>query len=172
MHAVPEPNISSRRFSASNCFTSAIVITRSITSISFCDLISSIKDCLVTPEPSLRSPEPPCQALTYFGSASNDTGLKPVLKYGPTGPVTTNSIDLVVGDTPKASSVAIIVGRIYILQEHNEKLWRMDVNKMDEREQFVVFASLRFDSNEFRSYDQSSVDQTPILSNQAFLIDL
>ncbi|KAH9526214.1 hypothetical protein DERF_000314 [Dermatophagoides farinae] len=90
IHAVPAPNISSNRFSANSCFTSAIGITRSITSISFHERTNSINDCLVTPVrdrdhkakvpvvilPSLRSPEPPCQARTYFGSASNDTGLK------------------------------------------------------------------------------------------------
>ena len=39
----------------------------------------------VTYDPSLESPPPPGQALTYFGSAISDTGFIPVGKYGPTG---------------------------------------------------------------------------------------
>jgi len=39
----------------------------------------------------LNPPQPPVQARTYFGSARRETGLKPVGKYGPTGPFITNN---------------------------------------------------------------------------------
>ena len=55
-------------------------------------IFSFIKVCtyayelnVITYDPSLESPPPPGQALTYFGSAINDTGFIPVGKYGPTG---------------------------------------------------------------------------------------
>lgn len=52
--------------------------------------------------PILQSPVPPFQALTYFGLAHRDTGLKlPLEKYGPTGLKITKSRALVGFLTPR-----------------------------------------------------------------------